>query len=213
MSEIEPLPTWHAGAAPAVTIGVARVEGPTIITAPVTTYRPLPVEVQNPGVTLDELTGAVLRVRTENPLAQGLTNTELRAAPVPVSGAFYPATQPVSGPITDAQMRAAPVRVREAAADVVYSAALDLPLAGATLGSLLTAAVTAGATHVVAYASALALTPTLVLGGVTVTLPGVAINGPVLSPQGTRLMSVAEAGLITLRGTVATKVLVIGYRT
>ena len=71
--------------------------------------------------------------------AQGLTDTQLRASAVPVSGAFFPATQPVSiaaavpvtdnagsltvdgtfwqatqpvsGPLTDAQLRATPVPV------------------------------------------------------------------------------------------------------
>lgn len=46
----------------------------------------------------------------------GLTNTELRATPVPVSGSFYPATQPVSGtfwqatqPVSIASMPSTPV--------------------------------------------------------------------------------------------------------
>jgi hypothetical protein len=39
-------------------------------------------------------------------LIQPLTNAELRASPVPVSGTFFQATQPVSGPLTDAQLRA-----------------------------------------------------------------------------------------------------------
>jgi hypothetical protein len=38
-----------------------------------------------------------------NPLTQPLTNAQLRAAAVPVSGAFYQATQPVSGPMTAAE--------------------------------------------------------------------------------------------------------------
>ena len=37
-----------------------------------------------------------------------LTDAQLRAAPVPVSGTFWQATQPVSGPLTDAQLRASP---------------------------------------------------------------------------------------------------------
>ncbi len=52
----------------------------------------------------------------------GLTNTELRAAAVPVSGVFWQATQPVSGtfwqatqpvsgPVTDTQLRATPLPV------------------------------------------------------------------------------------------------------
>lgn len=41
----------------------------------------------------------------------GLTDTQLRATPVPVSGTFWQATQPVSGPATDAQLRATPLPV------------------------------------------------------------------------------------------------------
>jgi hypothetical protein len=41
----------------------------------------------------------------------GLTNSELRATAVPVSGTFYPATQAVSGPLTDAQLRGSAVPV------------------------------------------------------------------------------------------------------
>jgi len=40
-----------------------------------------------------------------------LTDAELRAVAVPVSGTFFQATQPVSGPLTDAQLRATPVPV------------------------------------------------------------------------------------------------------
>jgi hypothetical protein len=40
-----------------------------------------------------------------------LTDTQLRATAVPVSGTFWQATQPVSGPLTDTQLRAAAVPV------------------------------------------------------------------------------------------------------
>lgn len=40
-----------------------------------------------------------------------LTDTQLRASSVPVSGAFFQATQPVSGPLTDTQLRATPVPI------------------------------------------------------------------------------------------------------
>jgi hypothetical protein len=57
-----------------------------------------------------------------SPGGGGLTDTELRASPVPVSGTFFQATQPVSGtfwqatqpvsgPLTDAQLRAVAVPV------------------------------------------------------------------------------------------------------
>lgn len=41
----------------------------------------------------------------------GLTDAQLRATPVPVSGTFWQATQPVSGPLTDMQLRASAVPV------------------------------------------------------------------------------------------------------
>ena len=41
----------------------------------------------------------------------GLTDAQLRATPVPVSGTFWQAVQPVSGPLTDAQLRAVAVPV------------------------------------------------------------------------------------------------------
>jgi hypothetical protein len=55
-------------------------------------------------------------VSTSNPLpvTLGLTDTQLRANPVPVSGAFFQATQPVSftwAGLTDAQLRASAVPV------------------------------------------------------------------------------------------------------
>lgn len=40
-----------------------------------------------------------------------LTDAQLRASAVPVSGTFWQATQPVSGPLTDAELRASPVPV------------------------------------------------------------------------------------------------------
>mgnify|MGYP001578521021 CR=1 FL=1 len=43
-----------------------------------------------------------------------LTDAQLRATAVPVSGTFWQGTQPVSGPLTDAQLRASPVPVSAA---------------------------------------------------------------------------------------------------
>lgn len=40
-----------------------------------------------------------------------LTDSELRATPVPVSGLFYPPSQPVSGPLTNDELRGAPLEV------------------------------------------------------------------------------------------------------
>jgi hypothetical protein len=45
------------------------------------------------------------------PVSGPLTDTQLRASAVPVSGTFYQATQPVSGPLTDTQLRASAVPV------------------------------------------------------------------------------------------------------
>jgi hypothetical protein len=60
------------------------------------------------------LTDTQLRA-TPVPVSGPLTDTQLRATPVPVSGTVsvsnFPATQPVSGPLTDAQLRATPVPV------------------------------------------------------------------------------------------------------
>jgi hypothetical protein len=49
--------------------------------------------------------------QTAIPVSGPLTDTQLRAAAIPVSGTFYQATQPVSGPLTDAQLRAVAVPV------------------------------------------------------------------------------------------------------
>jgi len=45
------------------------------------------------------------------PVSGPLTDAQLRASAVPVSGTFWQATQPVSGPLTDTQLRASPVPV------------------------------------------------------------------------------------------------------
>lgn len=63
---------------------------------------------------------------TEEAVNNLLTNTQLRAAPVPVSGPLTDAelraaSVPVSGPLTDAQLRASQVRVQE---DLQYFASL-----------------------------------------------------------------------------------------
>ena len=87
-------------------------------------------------------------VSTSNPLpvTLGLTDTQLRANPVPVSGAFFQATQPVSftwAGLTDAQLRASAVPVSftwagltnaelRAAAVPVSASALPLPTGAAT---------------------------------------------------------------------------------
>jgi hypothetical protein len=59
--------------------------GPEGTFSDVSSETPLPVSIISGG---------------EGGSSGGLTNTELRAVPVPVSGAFYPATQPVSGTVS-----------------------------------------------------------------------------------------------------------------
>lgn len=103
----------------------------------------------------------------------GLTNTELRAAAVPVSGAFYPGTQPVSGaffqavqpvsgPVTDAQLRATALPVSgtffQATQPVsgtfwqsvqpISAGSLPLPAGAATQATLATLATDAGLSSV-----------------------------------------------------------------
>jgi hypothetical protein len=76
------------------------------------------------------------------PVTGGLTDAQLRAADVPVSGDFYPATQPVSiavpvavtGPVTDAELRAAPVPV--AVSDVTGELIEAIEALRMTIGSL-----------------------------------------------------------------------------
>lgn len=70
---------------------------------------------------------------------QGLTDTQLRASSVPVSGTFWQATQPVSGtfwqatqpvsgPLTDAQLRAAVVPVGDGAGSLTVDAPVGTPV-------------------------------------------------------------------------------------
>ena len=55
--------------------------------------------------------GDNLQIFYEDGLYDHLTNSELRDTPVPVSGEFFPVTQPVSGPLTDAELRDTPLPV------------------------------------------------------------------------------------------------------
>jgi hypothetical protein len=73
-------------------------------------------------------------VSTGNPLpvTLGLTNTQLRATPVPVSGTFWQATQPVSfiwQGLTEAQLRASAVAVSASALPLPTGAATETTLA------------------------------------------------------------------------------------
>jgi hypothetical protein len=68
----------------------------------------------NVGIAGDATNGLdvdVTRVQGTVAVSGPLTDTQLRATAVPVSGTFYQATQPVSGPLTDAELRASAVPV------------------------------------------------------------------------------------------------------
>jgi len=120
-----------------------------------------------------------------------LTDTQLRATPVPVSGTFYQTTQPVSiaasvavtGPLTDAQLRATPVPVSgtvtantgltqpltdtqlRATAVPVSAASLPLPSGAATeatLGNVLTTSAFNTRTPALGQATMAASTPVVI---------------------------------------------------
>lgn len=113
----------------------------------VTSGNPLPVDVGTVAVT-GTFWQATQPVSIASPVAVTgpLTDTELRATPVPVSGTFWQATQPVSGtvtanagtgtfavsgPLTDAQLRATAVSVTDANAATETTLAALLAIAKA----------------------------------------------------------------------------------
>jgi hypothetical protein len=57
------------------------------------------------------VTGSTVAIAGTVPVSGPLTDAQLRATAVPVSGTFWQATQPVSGPLTDTQLRATAVPV------------------------------------------------------------------------------------------------------
>jgi hypothetical protein len=67
------------------------------------------VNIQDGGnsITIDGSVSITGSVAVTGPL----TDAQLRATAVPVSGTFFQATQPVSGPLTDTQLRATPVPI------------------------------------------------------------------------------------------------------
>lgn len=86
-----------------ITLGADGVNNGDISAA-----NPMPVTgtiTVNVGLTDTELRASAV------PVTGPLTDAQLRALAVPVSGTFFQATQPVSGPLTDAQLRATPVPV------------------------------------------------------------------------------------------------------
>ena len=102
--------------------------------------RPLPVELINPGGAEDSYntgnadagTQRVVLASNQPVVAVSgpLTDTELRATAVPVSGTFWQATQPVSGPfLTDAELRASAVTVSGPLTDTQLRAS-SVPVSG-----------------------------------------------------------------------------------
>ena len=64
--------------------------------------------------------GVAVQADAANPVPVGVQGT------VPVSGTFWQATQPVSGPLTDAQMRATPVVTEESTTGTHYQPGFDV---------------------------------------------------------------------------------------
>jgi hypothetical protein len=95
-----------AGALPTKTLWVAGADG--------TVLRGMVVDATGRLRTVVEGTPnvAVSNFPASQPVSGPLTDTQLRAAAVPVSGTFWQATQPVSGPLTDTQLRASAVNVQ-----------------------------------------------------------------------------------------------------
>ena len=77
--------------------------------------------------------GDVLQVIYEVVSANPLTDAQLRASDVPVSGTFFQATQPVSGPVTDAQLRATPVEIDAATLPLPTGASTETTLVAVEL--------------------------------------------------------------------------------
>lgn len=100
---------------------------------------PLPTEILTPsgvelsygaGVT-DAGTQRVVLPTDQSaiPVTGPLTDVQLRATAVPVSGTFWQATQPVSGPLTDTELRATPVPVSGPLTDAQLRA-VAVPVSG-----------------------------------------------------------------------------------
>lgn len=82
-------------------------------------------------VTTNGLTDTQLRA-TSVPVSGPLTDTQLRAAAVPVSGSFFPATQPVSGTVAVTQSTSPWVVDGSATTQPISAAALPLPTGAST---------------------------------------------------------------------------------
>lgn len=124
----------------------------------------------------------------------GLTNTELRASPVPVSGPLTDAqlraaAVPVSGPVTNAQLRAAPVPVNAATRACLGRETIALAAAG-------TASLTVPANAVAAHVQADGATIRIRLDGQAPTATvGTRLDDGVIYPVDSTLAGVRLYGV------------------
>jgi hypothetical protein len=122
----------------------------------------------------------------------GLTDAELRAVPVPVSGTFYQATQPVSGPLTDTELRATAVPVSDGGGTI----SVDDGLGSLTVDGTVAVSAVAGSVAVTGPLTDTQLRASVVPisdGGGSVTVDGtvavsgvsgsVAVTGPLTDTQ------------------------------
>lgn len=164
-----------------------------------------------------EATLAAIKAKTDNidvalstRAVTGLTDAQLRAAAVPVSGSFFQATQPVSiaatvavsGPLTDAQLRAGAVPVSAAALPLPSGAATESTLssvAAATVESALDLDAILARTPALGAAVKAASSPVNIASDqvVPTTVAGVATE--------TTLQTVADSLSILTRETVRTR--------
>lgn len=102
-------------------------------------------------------------------LSQPLTDAQLRAVAVPVSGTFFQATQPVSGPLTDAQLRASDVPVSGPLTDDELRAT-PVPVSG-------TVTANTGLTQPLTDAQLRATPPEVAEADLTITVPNAVTVG------------------------------------
>jgi hypothetical protein len=160
-------------------------------------------------------TGAVAgTVAVSNfPAATGLTDAQLRATPVPVSGTFWQATQPVSftwAGLTDAQLRAAPLALSvgaatEAKQDVANTSleAIDLDLS--TMVGLANAVLTSySVAGVIAASTVLATVDCINRGAVSVHCVAMGTAGVVTPEWSNNNTDWLPATMFTAAGASAT---------
>lgn len=140
---------------------------------------------------------------TALPVSGPLTDSQLRATAVPVSGTFWQATQPVSGPLTDAQMRATPVPVSGTVA--VTGALTDAELRAApvdVLGPLTDTELRASPVPVSGPLTDTQLRATAVPVSGTFWQATQPVSGPLTDAQ-LRATAVPVSGTVAISGSVA----------